>query len=55
MRLSKYTRRIALGAVLATMLAIAGCNVGVGVSASVPAPWGSVNIGTSTGFPRYGW
>jgi hypothetical protein len=44
----KMKRRIAFGAVLATMLVIGGCNMGVGVSASVPAPWGSVNIGTST-------
>jgi hypothetical protein len=55
MKFSMYTRRIALGAVLATMLAIAGCKVGVGVSTSIPAPWGSVNVGTSTHFPSYGW
>ena len=44
----RLKKRIALGAALATMLVIAGCNVGVGVSASVPAPWGSVHVGTST-------
>lgn len=55
MKFSKYTRRIALGAVLTAMLAIAGCNVGVGMSASIPTSWGSVSVGTSTGFPRYGW
>jgi hypothetical protein len=55
MKFSRYTRRIALGAVLAATLAIAGCNVGVGMSASIPTSWGSVNVGTSTGFPRYGW
>jgi len=49
MKLSnRATRKIALGAALATMLVIAGCNVGVGVNASVPAPWGYVNVGTST-------
>lgn len=55
MKFSMYMRRIALGTVLATMLAIAGCKVGVGVSTSIPAPWGSVNVGTSTHFPSYGW
>jgi hypothetical protein len=44
----RMKKRIALVAALATLLAIGGCNMGVGVSASIPAPWGYVNVGTST-------
>lgn len=45
-----------LWVVLAIAALVAGCNVGVGLSASIPAPWGYVSVGTSTSFPTHpGW
>jgi hypothetical protein len=35
---------------------IGGCNVGVGMNVSVPAPWGYVSMGAGTSFPTHpGW
>ena len=50
----KLTLRIV--AALAFNALVAACNVGVGLNASSPAPWGHVNVGTSTSFPSHpGW
>lgn len=54
---SGAVRRVSLtiGMLLLATL-VAACNVGVGLSASIPAPWGYVSVGTSTTFPTHpGW
>jgi hypothetical protein len=48
------TRHLWLVALLMMVLACAGGHMSVGVGFAVPAPWGSVSIGTSVPI-GYGW
>jgi len=54
--ISRTLRYTSLVGLLLLAAIVAGCNVGVGLSASIPAPWGSVSVGANTSFPTHpGW
>ena len=51
---SKCSSRIAQAALLLALAALAAaCNVGVGLSAAMPAPWGEVTVEAGTDFPSH--
>jgi hypothetical protein len=47
------SRIVQVGLLLALAALVTACNVGVGLSASIPAPWGYVDVDAGTNFPSH--